>query len=162
SELAGPDPRCACVCYFEMLRIESALGDTAGADAHFEHLATAARGTTARFFEPVVAALRVRRSEAPAEEVGAWLAAFEARTPGEMLLALPTSDSCLPDVGSLEIVTWARLRLAQGPAEPVVARLERFLETMVQQGRHGSAMPVRTLLATLYWQAQRQDRAVAI
>jgi LuxR family transcriptional regulator, maltose regulon positive regulatory protein len=162
SELAVPDPRYAFVCYVEILRIQSVLGDAAGAGALFQHLASAARRAGARYVEPVVAVLRVQRPEATDEEVGAWLAAFEARTRGETQLALPTSDCCLPDIGSLEIVTWARLRLAQGQTELIVARLDRFLETMVQQGRHGSVLPVRTLLATLYWQTQRRDRAVAV
>jgi LuxR family transcriptional regulator, maltose regulon positive regulatory protein len=59
-------------------------------------------------------------------------------------------------------VTWARLRLAQGQTIQVLPRLERFLETLVRQGRHGSALPVRVLLATLYWQAHRRERAAAV
>jgi LuxR family maltose regulon positive regulatory protein len=162
SRLARIDPGWAVVCLFEMLRLQSALGETADDDALFERLAATARGPAARFFEPVVAALRARRPETPAEETGAWLEAFEARTAGGVLPARPMPDSCPLDVGSLEIGTWARLRLAQGRAEAVVARLEQFLGRMAQQGRHGSALPVRVLLATLHWEARRQDRAVAV
>jgi hypothetical protein len=44
----------------------------------------------------------------------------------------------------------------------VVARLERFLEAMVEQRRHGSALEVRVLLAALHWQAGRREQAVAV
>src|SRR5262249_5056366 len=70
--------------------------------------------------------------------------------------------SLVPDVGSLEIVIWARLRLSQGQTSLVLPRLERFLEAMVRQGRHGSALPVRLLLAALYWHAHRPERAAAV
>src|SRR5207247_10558615 len=74
----------------------------------------------------------------------------------------PFPGLSLPEIGSLEIVTWARLRLARGEGAPVVPRLEEYLEQQVAAGRHGSALPVRVLLSTLYWQAYRQDRAVAV
>jgi hypothetical protein len=33
---------------------------------------------------------------------------------------------------------------------------------MVRHGRHGSALPVRVLLATLYWQVHRRERAAVV
>src|SRR5690349_862321 len=67
------DPRHAFMCLFEMLRMRTTLGEAAAADTLFERLTAACRGPAARYFEPVVAALRVRRPETPVEEVGAWL-----------------------------------------------------------------------------------------
>jgi LuxR family maltose regulon positive regulatory protein len=145
-----------------MLRVQTTLGDTAGAEALFEELAAGARGAAAPLFEPAVAALRAQREGAPAAEVAAWLATFEGRRPGQTLLSLPMPGYCPPDMDSFEIAIWARLRLAQGQAEPVVSRLERFLESMVKQGRHGTAMVVRVLLAALYWRSHRRERAVAV
>jgi LuxR family maltose regulon positive regulatory protein len=145
-----------------MLRVKTALGDTAGSAALLTQLAAAARGATAPFLEPVVAALRVRRPGAAAADVAAWLTAFEARTQGGTRPSQTIQGVLVPDVGSLEIVTWARLRLAQGQTSRVLPRLERFLEAIVRQGRHGSTLVVRILLATLYWQAHRRDRAVAV
>jgi LuxR family maltose regulon positive regulatory protein len=145
-----------------MLRVQTARGDTTGAEALFEQLAAGARGTAAPLFEPAVAALRVQRAGAPAEEVAAWLAMFEGRRQGQMLLSLPISGYCPQDREGFEIAIWARLRLAQGQTEPVVSRLEQYLETMVKQGRHGTAMVVRVLLASLYWRSHRRERAVAV
>jgi LuxR family maltose regulon positive regulatory protein len=145
-----------------MLRVKTALFDTRGSAALLTQLVTAARGAAAPFLEPVVAALRVRRPGVAAADVAAWLMAFEARTQGGTLPPQTIQGSLVPDVVSLEILTWARLRLPQGQTSLVLTRLERFLEAMVRQGRHGSALPVRVLLATLYWQAQRRERAAAV
>ena len=60
---------------------------------------------------------------------------------------MPIPDFRLPDIGEREIVTWARLRLAQGETTVVQSRLERFLAAMAEQGRHGSALVLRVLLA---------------
>jgi LuxR family maltose regulon positive regulatory protein len=162
AEGGGTDTPYAFSCYYEMLRVMTALGDTSGPAALLTKLATAARGAAALFMEPIVAALRVRRPGAAAAEIAAWLMAFEARTPSGALPSQTVQGSLVPDVVSLEILTWARLRLAQGQTSQVLTRLERFLEAMVRQGRHGSALPVRVLLATLYWQAQRKERAAAV
>jgi ATP/maltotriose-dependent transcriptional regulator MalT len=120
---------------------------------------------------------RLERGAAPgpAAVTATWLAEFEARTEGSALPTVPIPDLCLPDIQALEIVTWAQLRLAQSEtrapaatdaegdeAGRVVTQLERFLEAMVEQGRHGSALEVRLLLATLHWQAGRRDQAVAV
>jgi LuxR family maltose regulon positive regulatory protein len=162
AQFVSGDFRHAFVCLFEMLRLRIALGETAAADALFERLTAACRGPAARFFEPVVAALRVQRPETPAGEVDAWLKAFEARTAGGIFAVRPMPEFCPLDAASLKIGTWARLRLARGETEAVVARLERFLDTMVAQGRHGSALPVRALLAALHWEAGRPQQAVAV
>jgi LuxR family maltose regulon positive regulatory protein len=145
-----------------MLRVQTALGDTAGAEALFEELAAGACGAAAPLFEPAVAALRVQRVGAPAAEVAAWLETFEGRRPGLTLLSLPIPGYCPYDRESFEIAIWARLRLARGQAEPVVSRLERYLESMLKQGRHGAAMTVRVFLAALYWRSHRRERAVAV
>jgi LuxR family maltose regulon positive regulatory protein len=150
------------VALVEMLRVLAALGETAAAGAVFEQLEAAARGPAARIFEPVVAALRVRRPETPAAEVRAWLEAFEARLAGNTLPIRPMPEPCPLDAANLEIATWVQLRLAQGLTEPVVARLERLLEILVQQGRHGSALPWRSLLAGLLWERRRQEQAVSV
>jgi ATP/maltotriose-dependent transcriptional regulator MalT len=162
AESGGTDTPYAFSCYFEMLRVMTALGDTGGPDALLTQLATAARGAAAPFLEPVVAALRVRRPGVAAADVAAWLTTFEARTQGGTLPSQTIQGSLVPDVVSLEILTWARLRLTQGQTSLVLTRLERFLEAMVRQGRHGSALPVRVLLASLYWQAHRRERAAAV
>jgi len=162
SELAGLDTPYACVCYIELYRLQTARGETAAAGETLEQLAAAIRPQTARFFEPLVALLRVRQPGTRAAEVDAWLAAFEARGRPEAPIALPYPGLWLMETGTLELVTWARLRLARGQGAPVVPRLEDCLEQQVTAGRHGSALPVRVLLATLYWQAYRQDRAVAV
>jgi LuxR family transcriptional regulator, maltose regulon positive regulatory protein len=127
-----------------------------------EQLAAGARGAAAPLFEPAVAALRVQRAGTPAAEVAAWLESFEGRRESKTLLSLPISGYCPQDLEGFETVIWARLRLAQGQAEAVVARLERVLERMIAQGRQGSALPVRALLATLYWEAGRPEQAVAV
>jgi len=102
------------------------------------------------------------RPPGPAPVIAAWLAAFEARTAGEALPPVPIPDLCLPDIRGLEIVTWAQLRLAQGETTAVETRLEGFLEALVEQGRHGTALEVRALLATLHWQGGRREQAVAV
>src|SRR5437667_433511 len=75
---------------------------------------------------------------------------------------VPIPDYRLPDIRGLEISTWAQLRLAQGEPDRVVARLDGFLQAMEEQGRHGSALEVRVLLAPLHWQAGRREQAVAV
>src|SRR5262249_31922361 len=112
--------------------------------------------------EPLLALLRVRKPGAPAELSAAWLREFEARTADEALPSVVIPEARVPDVRALEIVTWAQLRLAQGETGAVVTRLERFLAAMIEQGRHGSALGVRVLLAPLYWQAGRREQAVAL
>src|SRR5260370_37750772 len=145
-----------------MRRVMTARGETSVPAALLTQLGTAARGAAAPFLEPVVAALRVRRPGVAAADVAAWLMAFEARTQGGTFPPQTIQGSLVPDVVSLEILTWARLRLTQGQSGLVLTRLERFLEAMVRQGRHGSALPVRVRLATLYWQAQRRERGAAL
>jgi LuxR family maltose regulon positive regulatory protein len=145
-----------------MLRVQTALGDTTGAEALLEQLAAGAHGAAVPLFEPAVAALRVQRAGAPAAAVADWMERFEGRGQDQTLLSLPITGYCPPDMESFEIAIWARLRLAQGQAEQVVSRLERFLESMVKQGRHGAAMTVRVFLAALYWRSHRRERAAAV
>jgi LuxR family maltose regulon positive regulatory protein len=153
-------------CIFEMLRLKTALGDTAGADVLFERLSDRARATSVRCLDPVLAVLCVRRKDAPAAMTASWLSAFEARTAGGVLPSVPIPDYRVPDIRGLEIVTWAQHHLAgctPGDETAMVeARLERFLEALVRQGRHGSALELRALLATLYWQGGHRERAVAV
>jgi LuxR family maltose regulon positive regulatory protein len=147
---------------FEMLRVQTALGDAAGAEAMFGQLAAGARGAAAPLFEPAVAALRVQREGATAAAVADWLERFEGRGQSRGLLSLPITGYCTSDMESFEIAIWVRLRLAQGQGEQVVSRLERLLERMVKHGRHGTAMSVRVFLAALYWRSHRRERAVAV
>jgi LuxR family maltose regulon positive regulatory protein len=92
----------------------------------------------------------------------AWLTAFEARTVEEGLPPLAIPDPCLPDIRGLEIMTWAQLRLAEDGAVAVMRRLERFLEGLVKQGRHGTALEVRVLLARLQWEGERREQAIVV
>src|SRR5262249_57154564 len=78
AESGGTDTPYAFSCHVEMLRVKTALGDTGGSATLLTQLAAAARGATAPFLEPVVAALRVRRPGAAAADVAAWLTAYEA------------------------------------------------------------------------------------
>jgi LuxR family maltose regulon positive regulatory protein len=71
AENGGTDTPYAFSCYFEMLRVMTALGDTAGPAALLTKLAAAACGAAAPFLEPVVAVLRVRRPGAAAAEIAA-------------------------------------------------------------------------------------------
>jgi len=162
SGLTGTEAPFAFEGRFEMLRVQTALGDTAGAEAMFEQLAAGARGAAAPLFEPAVAALRVQRAGTAAAAAAEWLERFEGRGQDQTLPSLPITGYCPLDIESFEIAIWARLRLAQGQAEQGVSRLERFLETMVKQGRHGAAMTVRVFLAALYWRSHRRERAVAV
>jgi LuxR family maltose regulon positive regulatory protein len=75
---------------------------------------------------------------------------------------VPIPDLQIPEIRELEIVTWAELRLAQGRAAEVGRGLEQFLEAMVNQGRHGSAMAVRVCLATLHAQLGRMAPAITV
>jgi LuxR family maltose regulon positive regulatory protein len=225
SEFADINPIYAVPCCFELLRLQTAVGNTAAADAMFERLADIARAIEVPCLEPVLALLRVWKeavagwgprtrgapearlggrapgagtegalwgpdpgrhpsaaspalgvpwvpgreadsgggpAPGPAELTAAWLMAFEARTAGEALPSVPIPEVRVPDIRGLEIVTWAQLRLAQGETVTVKARLERFLEAMVKEGRHGSALEVRLLLATLHWQTGGREQAVAV
>jgi LuxR family maltose regulon positive regulatory protein len=155
-------PLYAVPAYFELLRIESAPGEPCGAATFFEQLAERQEATKEPLFEPLFALLRVRRREATAAITAAWLNEFEARTADGRLPSAPIPDFRLPDIRSLEIATWARLRLAQGQTAAVVARLERFLSALAEQRRHSSALEVRVLLATLHWDAGRREQAVAV
>jgi LuxR family transcriptional regulator, maltose regulon positive regulatory protein len=161
-EFTGSDTPHAVVCYIELHRLQTARGETAAASETLAQLAAAIRPHTARFFEPLVALLRVRQPGTTAAEVDAWLAAFEAPGRPEAPTALPFPGLWLPETSSLEMVTWAKLRLARGEGPPVVPRLEAYLEQQVAAGRHGNALPVCALLSILYWQARRQDRAVTV
>jgi len=156
------NPMYAVPCCFELLRVGCALGDTTAADALVERLAGTARTMNVACLEPLLAVREVRRKQAPAVVTAAWLAAFEARTEGSALPPVPIPDLCLPDIRGLEIVTWAQLRLAQGQTTVVETRLEGFLSELVRQGRHGTALEVRALLATLHWQGGRREQAVAV
>jgi LuxR family maltose regulon positive regulatory protein len=162
SQLTGTEAPFAFDGAFELLRVLTALGDAVGGEALFEQLAAGAGGPAAALFEPAVAALRAQRAGTPAAEVADWLSTFEGRSPGQARLCLPIPGYCSPDLERFEIATWAQLRLAQGQAESVVSRLERFLETMVKQGRSGTAMVVRALLAARYWQSHHREAAVAV
>jgi LuxR family maltose regulon positive regulatory protein len=162
SAFVDPDPVHDFPASFELLRIKTALADSEGAEALFEQLAARAEATRVPYFEPVLAVLRVRRVGAPEGVSAAWLTGFEARTQGDQLPSVPIADFRHPDIRSLEIITWAQLRLAQGQTARVAGRLERFLTAMVRQGRHGSALALRVLLASLHWQAGRRERAVAV
>jgi LuxR family transcriptional regulator, maltose regulon positive regulatory protein len=162
SAWAETNPIYAVPGLFELLQLQTTWGATAAAEAMFERLTDIARAIEVPCLEPVLALSRVRKKDAPAELTAAWLTAFEARTTDEALPSVPIPEVRVPDIQSREIVTWARLRLSQGQTSLVLPRLERFLETMVRQGRHGGALPVRVLLATLYWQAHRRERAAAV
>jgi LuxR family maltose regulon positive regulatory protein len=155
-----------------MLRLQMALGDTAAADAMFERLAEIAEALPVPCLDPLLALLRVRKSDTPPELTAAWLGAFEARTAGATLPSAPIPEVRVPDIQGLEIATWAQLRLAERPGAQgvpggqeitaVETRLESFLEAMAEQGRHGSALEVSVLLTRLLWQSGRRDRAVAV
>jgi LuxR family maltose regulon positive regulatory protein len=64
------------------------------------------------------------------------------------------------DLRELELVTWAHVRLAEGSAALVQARLESQLEILIGQGRYGSAIELRLLLTMLYCQQGLTDLAV--
>ena len=162
AEASGPATPSAFGWYYEMLRVKTALGDADASAALLKQLARAAHGAAASYLEAVVAVLKVRRPGVAAAEVAAWLVAFEARPHGGTLPPQTPFGSPAPDAMSLEMVTWARLRLTQGQTNLVLTRLERFLEALVRQGRYGSALPVRVLLATVHWQSHRRERAAAI
>jgi LuxR family transcriptional regulator, maltose regulon positive regulatory protein len=168
--VAETNPIYAVPCCFELLRLHTALGNTATADAMLERMEEIARAIEVPCLEPVLALMRVRQREAPAELVSAWLTAFEARTEGVELPSVPIPEVRVPEIRGLEIVTWARFRLAQGGTAErskvviaaVEARLERSMEAMVEQGRDGTALELRVLLATLHGQAGRRERAIGV
>jgi LuxR family maltose regulon positive regulatory protein len=163
SAFAETNPIYAVPCLLGLLRLRGALGDSSGADAMFERLAEIARTLPVPCLDPLLALLRVRKHlSAPEEFTAAWLTAFEARTEGHALPPVPIPEARVPDIRALEIVTWALLRRAQGETASIVPRLERFLEAMVQQGRHGSALEVRALLAALHWQSGHREEAIAV
>jgi LuxR family maltose regulon positive regulatory protein len=149
-------------CLFEMQRLQTARGNTAAAAALLQRLAESAGSMPGAGLDPVLALLRVRAEGAPAALAEDWLSGFEARALDPTLPPMPILESRIPDIRVLEILTWAQLRLAEGDTTPVVSRLERWLEAMVAQGRHGSALDLRALLATLYWEGGRREQAVAV
>jgi LuxR family maltose regulon positive regulatory protein len=128
----------------------------------FERLAAIAQATSVPCLEPVLALLRVRQPDAPAELTTAWLTAFESRTAAAALPSVLIPEARVPDIQGLEIVTWAQVRRAQGETRVVETRLEGFLSELVRQGRHGTALEVRPLLATLHWEGDRREQAVAV
>jgi LuxR family maltose regulon positive regulatory protein len=103
-----------------------------------------------------VTTLQVRMNSLDDEATAAWARAYETRVPGQRSFRMPH------DLRELEDITWARLRLAEGHAGLVRARLESLLETMTEQRRHGNAVEVRILLATLHCQQGQLDRAVTV
>jgi len=103
-----------------------------------------------------VTALKVRLKYLDDAATEAWAQSYEAREPGHSPVRMPI------DMREIEDLTWAHLRLGEGQVEPVRSRLEGLLERLVQQGRHGSAMDYRVLLATLYHRQGRMDRAITV
>jgi LuxR family maltose regulon positive regulatory protein len=156
------NPIYAVPCCLELLRLQTTLGDSATADAMLARLEGIARTIEVLCLEPLLALMRVRQQAAPADLVSAWLTAFEARTEGDALPPVPIPEVRIPEIRGLEIVTWAQIRLAEGQTAAVEARLERSLAAMVEQGRDGTALELRVLLATLHWQAGQRERAIAV
>jgi LuxR family maltose regulon positive regulatory protein len=170
---AGGDHAGSWICAFELLLLRAALGDAAGADALFDLLAGRQRTAASPLLARLLTVLRVQRRQAPAAEVAGWLESFERRLdgaePGRPGAALPpptsawcASDSGAPEGSELELLTWARLRLAQGQSILVRSRLERLLEGLLRRGQEGAALVARASLAVVYWQERRRDRAVAV
>lgn len=144
-------------CYLERLKVKTAQGDVEGAAHLFDQM-------KAQTFHPGVFSLKdlVAVAEAQTlperdERVTAWMEDFESRTEDRRPFTFPYVP-----YREKETLFWARARLARGQSEPVQERLEALLEDLTQQGRHGRAVEVRALLASIHQLEERPEQAVTL
>jgi LuxR family maltose regulon positive regulatory protein len=145
------------LCLLELVKVYRALGRAEQLAA----LCVQLNSDPSRFalidLQPVVAAFRIWAQPERDEVAQAWLARYDATAGESMALTFP----CIP-YRLAEMLIWARIRLAQGQTTLVRARLESQLARLSLQGRHGSAVEVRTALAALHQQENRIEQAVAV
>jgi LuxR family transcriptional regulator, maltose regulon positive regulatory protein len=152
-----PNPYLMNSCHVVLLRLHKTLGDPEAIPALFEEIEASVSQSQFPYLSAFLTVMRVRMQPERKEMVEKWLEEHEARMRSGLPVTFP-----IPLYHDIAMLVWAERRLAQGQREPVRVGLETLLETLIRLGRHGTAVEVRVLLATLYSQEGEIDKAVAV
>jgi LuxR family transcriptional regulator, maltose regulon positive regulatory protein len=142
--------------YVLLVQLNQVAGNQKALLAALNDLMELARRSGLASFQSLADATHILFHPDRGNRMAAWLATY----PGK-IITMPAPLLTHEEDVFIEL-TQARLLLAQGKAEEVSSRLESLLARFLKQGRHGSAVEVRALLAVAYQRLGSLDRALAI
>lgn len=148
-------------CYLELFKVKKTQRDVDGVARLLEQM-------KAQTFQPGIFSLQdlvvlaeMQTLPERDERLTEWMEGYEARMEGRAPSRLPFTFPYVP-YRETETLVWARARLARGQSEQVQERLEALLDDLTRQGRHGRAVEVRALLASIHQLEERLGQAVTL